>query len=165
MIDVGDEIQERVRQLGEICQSRNWRVGFAESCTGGLLSSWVGSQPGVSAFFSGAVVSYAQAVKIQVLDVPKSLIAAHGEVSLPVVVAMAHGGVRALGCDWCVAISGIAGPSGGSPDKPVGTVCFAAVGPGFERVSQQVFPASGGRQDIQRQAALFAFDFLLNGMR
>ncbi len=76
-----------------------------------------------------------------------------------------RGGRKALGCTWCVSITGIAGPSGGSAEKPVGTVCFGLSGPGVEEACWKVFPAGGGRQDIQRQAALFAFDFLLSAMR
>lgn len=154
-----------VEKLEALCRTRGWTVGFAESCTGGLLSSWICGQPGISNVFAGAVVSYARKVKADVLGVPVSLMAAHGEVSLPVARAMALGGRKALGCTWCVSITGIAGPSGGSAQKPVGTVCFAVSGPGVEEVSGQVFPAGGGRQDIQRQAAIFAFDFLLSVMR
>jgi len=154
-----------VEKLESVCRARGWTVGFAESCTGGLLSAWVCERPGVSNIFAGAVVSYARKVKESVLGVPLSLMQVHGEVSLPVARAMAVGGRKALGCTWCVSITGIAGPSGGSVEKPVGTVCFAVSGPGVEETSGQVFPAGGGRQDIQRQAALFAFDFLLTVMR
>lgn len=154
-----------VKKLESLCLARGWTVGTAESCTGGLLSSWICAYPGASRFFAGAVVSYARTVKADVLDVPVSLMQAHGEVSVPVARAMAAGGRAALDCDWCVSITGIAGPSGGTPHKPVGTVVFAVSGPGFEDHVHKVFPAEGGRQDIQRQAALFAFDFLLSAMR
>lgn len=154
-----------VEKLEDICRTRGWTVGLAESCTGGLLSAWICERPGVSSLYAGAVVSYARWVKERVLGVPLSLMQVHGEVSLPVARAMARGGREALRCDWCVSITGIAGPSGGSVEKPVGTVCFAVSGPGVEEACWQVFPAGGGRQDIQRQAALFAFDFLLSAMR
>lgn len=159
------QVEKLVSQLEKICLERGWTVGLAESCTGGLLSSWISAQPGVSRLFAGAVVSYARAVKADVLGVPVSLMQAHGEVSLPVAAAMAKGARKALRCDWSVSITGIAGPSGGSAEKSVGTVCFAASGPGFEHQILKVFPAGGGRQDIQRQAALFAFEFLLSAMR
>lgn len=154
-----------IGELEKICRERGWTVGLAESCTGGLLSSWICERPGISNIFAGAVVSYARKVKETVLGVPSTLMAVHGEVSVPVAVAMASGGRRALGCTWCVSITGIAGPSGGSAEKPVGTVCFAVSGPGVEEACWRVFDAGGGRQDIQRQAALFAFDFLLSAMR
>ena len=159
------KVLELISALEKICLTRGWTVGFAESCTGGLLSSWVSAHPGVSRLFAGAVVSYARSVKSDVLGVPVSLMQAHGEVSLPVALAMAKGARKALSCDWSVSITGIAGPSGGSIEKPVGTVCFAVAGPSFEHQVLKVFAASGGRKDIQQQAALFAFEFLLSAMR
>ncbi|MGE4131953.1 MAG: CinA family protein [Bdellovibrionales bacterium] len=159
------EVDKRILELGKLCRARGWHVGLAESCTGGLLSSWLTTQAGVSNFYNGAVVSYARSVKESVLQVPKSLLLVHGEVSLPVALHMARGARRALSCDWAVGITGVAGPSGGSADKPVGFVCFGVVGPGFESSCHKQFGAHAGRQDIQRQAALFAFDFLLNAMR
>lgn len=160
-----DNVKNRIQELCEICKIRGLKISLAESCTGGLLSSWICGWSGVSSFFQGAVVCYARSVKEDVLGVPPPLILTHGEVSLPVAVAMAKGVRQRLHADWSVSITGIAGPSGGSPGKPVGTVCFAVVGPGFERSTQQAFPAGAGRKDIQRQAALFAFDFLLSAMR
>jgi PncC family amidohydrolase len=154
-----------IQELESLCKQRGWTVGVAESCTGGLLSSWICAAPGVSSFYKGAVVSYARSVKTNILNVPRPLIQTHGEVSVTVAKAMAAGAREALGSDCAVSITGVAGPSGGTVEKPVGFVCFAAVGPGFERVVSKQFEAGGGRQDIQRQAALFAFDFLLNAMR
>lgn len=161
---IPSDVVTRVQEMAKICEARHWKVGFAESCTGGLLASWVSSQPGVSSFFSGAVVSYARNVKAEVLGVPSHLLAAHGEVSLPVARAMAHGARQKLQVDWSVAITGIAGPTGGSADKPVGFVCFAVSGPGFEKAEHRLFD-SQPRQDVQRQAAFFAFDLLLSAMR
>ncbi len=152
-------------RLAEICRLRGWTVGLAESCTGGLLSSLICAEPGASDFYVGSVVSYARSVKESLLNVPKPLLTTCGEVSLPVALAMAKGACATLRSDWSVSITGVAGPSGGSGEKPVGFVCFAVVGPCFEEAASQQFAASGGRQDIQRQAALFAFDFLLNAMR
>lgn len=158
-------VDERVRRLEELCLQRGVSIGLAESCTGGLLSSWICSFPGASRFFVGAVVSYAREVKAYALGVPMSWMQVHGDVSLTVARAMAAGARSHLGCDWAVSITGVAGPGGGTPEKPVGTVCFGVSGPGLEEAVTKQFPASGGRQDIQRQAALFAFDLLLNAMR
>ncbi len=159
------EVVKLVKDLAQLCGTRSWTVSVAESCTGGLLSSWICSQPGVSSFFLGSVVSYARTVKEQFLGVGTPLIQTHGEVSIPVAKAMAAGLRKKLGCDWSLSITGIAGPSGGTAAKPVGFVCFAVVGPGFESSTHQQFEAKAGREDIQRQAALFAFDLLLNAMR
>lgn len=156
---------ESFSELEKLCLVRGWTIGMAESCTGGLLSAWICEKPGASKIFKGAVVSYARDVKEGVLKVPRSLMQVHGEVSLPVAKSMAVGAREVLNCDWAVSVTGIAGPSGGTAEKPVGTVCFAVSGPGFEAVESKIFPAEGGRQDIQRQAAFFAFEFLLSAMR
>jgi PncC family amidohydrolase len=159
---VNAEVLAKVETLARRCALKGVSVGTAESCTGGLLSSWICSYPGASKFFNGGVVSYSRKVKSTILRVPLTLMQTHGEVSLPVAKAMASGAREALGCSWSVAITGVAGPSGGSKEKPVGTVCFSVVGPGFESSCQKNFPADADRQEIQRQAALFALDFLLN---
>lgn len=161
---VTPEVVARVKKLESVCKQRGWTIGLAESCTGGLLSSLICSHPGVSSFYNGCVVSYAQVVKVGILNIPKHLIESQGEVSLATARAMAEGARKALGVSWSLSITGVAGPSGGTKEKPVGFVCFAAVGPGFEKAVSKQFEANGGRQDIQRQAALFAFDFLLNAM-
>lgn len=158
------EVEQRVLRLGKLCSERSLTIGCAESCTGGLLSSWICAFPGVSSFYQGCVVSYARTVKRDLLSVPESLLKTHGEVSGVVALAMAVGAKRALISDWAVSVTGVAGPNGGTLDKPVGLVWFAVVGPGFERVVSQQFGAHGGRQDIQRQAALFAFDFLISAL-
>lgn len=154
--------------LKKLCAQRHWTIGTAESCTGGLLGAMITSEPSVSSFFRGGVISYDGQVKADLLKVPKTSMQTHGEVSRPVAIAMARGARRALKCDWAVSITGIAGPTGGTPEKPVGTVCFAVVGPGFEASRQKIFKTTAGaeniRKDIQRQAALFAFDFLLSAM-
>lgn len=160
-----NQVERQIAELQSICAQRGWTVGLAESCTGGLLASWICAEPGVSSFFNGCVVSYARMVKENLLNIPKSLLQTHGEVSLAVAKAMASGARTALNCTWSVSITGVAGPSGGSLEKPVGFVCFAVSGPGFEKAVYKQFEAQGGRQDIQRQSANFAFDFLLSAMR
>jgi PncC family amidohydrolase len=158
-----------LNELKKICAIRHWTVGTAESCTGGLLAAMITSEPAVSSYFRGAVVSYDGQVKADLLKVPKSMMDVLGEVSIPVAKAMARGARDALKCDWAISVTGIAGPSGGSIEKPVGTVCFSVAGPAFELSVQKLFKAAADgkdiRQDIQRQAALFAFDFLLSAMR
>lgn len=111
--------------VGEALAARNWRVGTAESCTGGSLAALITSVPGSSRYFAGGVVSYANEVKRRVLGVSGEALEQHGAVSREVVEQMALGAVRILDCDWAVATSGVAGPDGGSPEKPVGTVWIA----------------------------------------
>jgi len=138
------------------CRAKGYALAFAESCTGGLASSRVTRVPGASDVFRGAVVAYANEAKTALLGVPPELIAAHGAVSREVALAMAHGARRALGADVAAAITGVAGPSGGTAQKPVGSVHVAIVAPGLER-SREV-KLGGAREFIQRIAAMGALD-------
>lgn len=155
---------DKIAQLQRILELRGWKVGLAESCTGGLLASWIAQVPGISSVFNGAIVCYARHVKVDVLGVSSTSILSSGEVSLPVARQMARGANKCLKADWSVAVTGIAGPAGGTPEKPVGTVCFAVSGPGFEEAVRHQFPAKLERHEIQREAAVFALDLLLSAM-
>lgn len=123
------------REIGRLLLERQARVATAESCTGGYVAHCITAVAGSSAYFLGGVVSYANEVKSGLLDVPADLIAREGAVSRPVVEAMAQGARRRLGCDYAVATSGIAGPGGGTPEKPVGTVWMAVACPDGRCVS------------------------------
>ncbi len=147
-----------IEKLAVKLRTRGNRVAFAESCTGGLVSSRMAALPGVSDIFCGAVVCYTNEVKTEVLGVPLSLIRQLGAVSTPVAREMARGAKKVLRSDWAASITGIAGPSGGSSAKPVGTVCFALVGPGLEWSTVQHF--DGDRAAIQDQSAKFVVDAL-----
>ncbi len=138
--------------------ARGERVALAESCTGGLVAQVLTEVPGASAVLDLGVVAYANAVKERVLGVEGALLAAHGAVSEPVARAMAEGARRAGGATWGIGITGIAGPSGGSPEKPVGTVHVALAGPaGTEAVARR-YP--GDRTRIRRHAAWEALNLL-----
>jgi nicotinamide-nucleotide amidase len=131
----------------------------AESCTGGLLAERITRVPGSSAWFLGGAVSYSNALKTDLLGVPESLLAEHGAVSEPVARAMAEGARRRLGADWAVAITGIAGPDGGSDEKPVGTVDLAWAGPDGETVHRRRrFLAD--RDRVRALSALTALEWL-----
>lgn len=101
---------------------RGWTLSLAESCTGGSLAAALTQVPGASRYFLGSIVAYSNALKIQLLAVPSDLIQAHGAVSQEVVSAMLDGILDATKSDFALAVSGIAGPDGGTPQKPVGTV-------------------------------------------
>jgi nicotinamide-nucleotide amidase len=131
-------------------------LGIAESCTGGMAGELITSESGASAFFRGSVVAYADEVKISVLGVKPETIADFGAVSEPTAREMAEGAKRVCGSSVAVAITGIAGPEGGAPDKPVGTVCFAVCGPGTTRASTKLF--AGGRDRVRMAAAYYALD-------
>jgi nicotinamide-nucleotide amidase len=134
------------------------KVAVAESCTGGLLGGRLSAVPGASAHFVGGVVAYDNGVKIQSLAVPAALIAEHGAVSEPVARAMAEGATQIFGTETAMAITGIAGPDGGTLDKPVGTVWVAARCDGRTRAARRVMP--GDRAEIRERAAQAALDLL-----
>lgn len=159
MSDVKLQIQERISQLHSYFNEMGQTLALAESCTGGLISGLIAELPGVSSFFEGSVVSYSGAVKESTLGVKSSSLRCHGEVSIPVALEMARGVRKQIGTDWAVSVTGIAGPTGGTKEKPVGTVCFAVVGPGFEKAVIQHFK-SENRPEIQLASAQFAIEFL-----
>lgn len=151
-------MEERLRdlagRLGEALAARGWMLGCAESCTGGLLASVLTDAPGASSWFTGAVVAYANAVKRDVLGVSQDTLDSKGAVSREAVLAMARGARGVMRVDVAVAISGVAGPSGGTPQKPVGTVWIAWEGP--DGVAVKRFQFDGDRLAVKRQAALEA---------
>ena len=146
-----EQVIQRLRERGET-------VGFAESCTGGLLSSMLAAVPGASDVFIGSVIAYDNEVKKGLLGVTEPLLRSIGAVSLPVARHMAIGVREAIGSTWGVSITGIAGPGGGTPQKPVGTVCFAVSGPGVEVVEQEQL--DGNRRAIQANSARRALELL-----
>ena len=133
-------------------------LGAAESCTGGLVGGRLTEVPGSSDVFVGAVVCYADRIKTAMLDVPAELIAAHGAVSEPVARAMAEGARRRLSVDLAVSATGIAGPSGGTADKPVGTVWFGVAAPAGTDTRRVVF--LGSRREVRERATQMALYLL-----
>jgi nicotinamide-nucleotide amidase len=133
-------------------------LAIAESCTGGLAGELVTSEAGSSSFFRGSVVAYSDEVKLGVLGIKPETLADFGAVSEPAAREMAEGAKRVCGSSVAVAITGIAGPEGGSPDKPVGTVCFAVCGPGTTRTSTKLF--AGSRERVRVAAAYYALDLV-----
>jgi nicotinamide-nucleotide amidase len=145
--------------VGDLLRARSWRVAAAESCTGGAFLARMTDVPGSSKWVLGGVVAYANEVKIQTLGVPDGLIDAHGAVSEPVGRAMAEGIRRSTGAEVGVGITGIAGPSGGSSAKPVGTVVVAvAVADAETAVRTLLFP--GDRDTVRRHATFAALDMI-----
>ena len=139
-------VLERLRERGQT-------VAVAESCTGGGLGASVAAVPGASDVFLGGVIAYSNRVKQQVLGVPQALLETHGAVSDPVAEAMAEGARRLTGADWALAITGVAGPGGGTEQKPVGLVHIAVAGPSGCSSEGIRFGASRGRHWIQTLSA------------
>lgn len=139
-------------------------MATAESCTGGWVAKCCTDLPGSSRWFLGGVVAYADAAKEALLDVPPGLLRQHGAVSEPVVRAMAEGALDRFGADCSVAVSGVAGPDGGSPDKPVGTVWFAWAGRGAggeKIVTSRCEQLPGDRESVRRWTVRYALTGLL----
>jgi nicotinamide-nucleotide amidase len=139
--------------LLEQLRRRGQTLAVAESCTGGGLGAALAAVPGASDVLLGGVIAYANSVKQGLLGVPAALLEAHGAVSDPVARAMAEGARRATGADWALAITGVAGPGGGSAEKPVGLVHIAVAGPAGCSSEGVRFGASRGRSWIQTLAA------------
>ena len=154
----GEEKQEMAQVVVDRLVARGDRLALAESCTGGLLAELVTSVPGASAAFDVGVVAYANSVKTALLEVPAEVLAQHGAVSEPVARAMAEGARRRGQATWGIGITGIAGPTGGTPEKPVGTVHLAIAGPQDTQAWARVYP--GDRDRIRKIAAFDALNRL-----
>ena len=140
-------------------EERGWHITFAESCTGGLAAGRLVDVPDASKVFGGSLVTYANEKKIRWLGVDPALIKAHGVVSEPVALAMASGAAEKAGAEAAVGISGVAGPSGGSPEKPVGMVCFGFL-LGDRRESRTVRFGDLGRNQVRSRAVDYVFETL-----
>jgi nicotinamide-nucleotide amidase len=138
----------------ELCRERGLSLATAESCTGGLVAARLTSVPGSSDVFLGGVVAYADGVKQAELGVPAEVLAAHGAVSAETAAAMAAGARERLGADVAVSVTGVAGPGGGTPEKPVGLVFLHATGPAGEEATR--FELPGERDWIRSRAAVAA---------
>jgi len=148
--------------LFERLQNRAKTVATAESCTGGLIAHRITNVPGMSDHFPGGVVAYSNEAKRSLLGVPAVLLQQHGAVSQPVAEAMAEGARRRFGSDLGVGVTGIAGPGGGSPEKPVGLV-YIAVADGRRTVcARNLF--LGSREEIKAQTADKALTMLLESL-
>jgi len=138
--------------VGERLRAARQTLATAESCTGGLVGKLLTDIAGSSDYYVGGVVTYSNNLKMGLLGVPESLLAEHGAVSEPVAKEMAKGCCKRLGSDWAIAITGVAGPGGGTEAKPVGLVYVAAAGPDGVEVQKLVFP--GTREIIRLRSAL-----------
>jgi len=153
------ELRELARELGEALMQRGLTVATAESCSGGWIAKSLTDLPGSSAWFGWGFVTYANEAKIRLLGIEREQLEANGAVSEPIVRAMAEGAAAVSGSDLSVAVSGIAGPDGGSAEKPVGTVWFAwTVGKDTEARSVQL---DGDRDAVRRATVELALRGLI----
>jgi nicotinamide-nucleotide amidase len=155
-----DALETLARRLGGALAARGERIAAAESCTGGWIAKVLTDVPGSSGWFDRGFVTYSDEAKSELLSVPAALIGAHGAVSEPVARAMAEGALRHSAAAFAVAVTGIAGPGGGTPEKPVGTVCF-----GWASRAGQCSSASrqftGDRQAVRRHSVAHALEGML----
>ena len=149
----------RAARAGGALLARRAHLALAESCTGGLVGARLTTVPGSSRYLLGGVVAYHNRVKTALLGVPRGLLARCGAVSAPVAAAMARGARRAFAADVGVAVTGIAGPGGGTAAKPVGLVFVAVSGRGRTLCRRALF--AGGRARVRAQAADLALILLL----
>jgi nicotinamide-nucleotide amidase len=154
------DLEEVALKLGRALHVRGWRLAAAESCTGGWIAKVLTDVPGSSQWFDGGVVAYSNAAKTGLLGVSSDVLTAHGAVSEEAVRAMAEGARSRFAADLAVAVSGIAGPGGGTADKPVGTVHFAWAAAGGMTAARRIF--AGSRESVRRQTVGLALERLVD---
>ena len=161
-----DPQHEIARAVALTLISRGWRIALAESCTGGLVCTTLTDLAGSSDWLERGYITYSNAAKSECLDVPAEMIDSFGAVSEPVAKAMAEGALRNANVNAAISITGIAGPTGGSPEKPVGTVCFGwaikeSIGNDVINTATLTKHFNGDRQIVREQARDFALSQFL----
>ena len=155
----GKGLEAILIQISAQLLTRGWMLATAESCTGGMIAAACTDLAGSSQWFERGFVTYSNAAKTELLGVPAALIAEHGAVSEPVARAMAEGAVQRSAAQVTVAVTGVAGPTGGTPDKPVGTVHLAVAS--MSEVHAKVLAYPGTRSQVKQLAAHWALKLLL----
>lgn len=158
------EVEAQAREVMRLAKARGWQVATAESCTGGLLAGALTALPGASSLLDRGFVTYSNGAKTEMLGVPAALIEAHGAVSEPVARAMAEGALARSKADVTVSITGIAGPDGGSEDKPVGLVHFALARSGGHVTHRREMFGDQGRKTIRDLSVRTALSMLAEGL-
>lgn len=143
----------------DLCLGREWTLAVAESCTGGLLGGRLTSVPGSSACFLGGVIAYSNDLKLALLKVPLTLLQTEGAVSGAVAEAMARGVLRATGADCGISVTGVAGPDGGTAEKPVGTVWIGVALP--SETTSRMYHFEGDREEVREQTVQAAMELFL----
>lgn len=155
-----DDIVEAANRLLDICRRKELTIATAESCTGGLVAGTLTEVPGVSSMLDRGFITYSNEAKQEMLGVPAGLIEKHGAVSRETAEAMAKGALAHSGVDLAVSVTGVAGPDGGSEDKPVGLVHFAAAARTGPLAHAEKRFGNPGRAEIRKRSVLQAFVML-----
>ena len=164
--EMKEQIHELVVQIKAALLKRGESMATAESCTGGLIASEIVGEPGSSDILSGGIVAYRNEIKEALLGVPHEILEQKGAVSAETVEAMAKGAREKFGCEWAVSTSGIAGPTGAEPGKPVGFVWMAVANSLQNEAFCKIF--AGNRQEIREKSVYYVLGkllFLLNNQK
>ncbi len=159
---------QSTQTLASMLIAKDWKIALAESCTGGLVCATLTELSGSSEWFERGYITYSNEAKTECLGVPPELIESHGAVSEPVAQAMAEGAKQASGANVAISITGIAGPSGGSAEKPVGTVCFGwaiGISSSENRILSKTMHFDGDRSAVREQAKDYALTQLIALLR
>ncbi len=148
-----------VRDISRMLLKRNLTLSLSESCTGGMVAALLTSIPGASKWFAGGVTAYSDLLKVKLLRVPRRVLDEHGAVSPETALAMARGIMEVAGTGLALSVTGVAGPGGGTVEKPVGTVCMALCHGDSCRTWKEHF--SGDREAVRRSATIFILGKLL----
>jgi len=159
VIPTDEDLHDLARRTGAACRERSVRLTTVESCTGGLVAHLITEIAGSSDYFIGGLVTYSNDLKVDLVDVPAEVLAAHGAVSAQVARAMADGARRRLGADVAVAVTGVAGPDGGTPAKPVGLTYVAVADADGDDVQRFVWDAH--RSGNKRMSAAAALELVI----
>jgi nicotinamide-nucleotide amidase len=163
-VNLDIQLDDIIATMAKTLLAKGWRLSTAESCTGGLVASRITALAGSSEWFERGYITYSNQAKSEDIDVSQNLIEEYGAVSDQVARAMALGAKQNSGSDIALSITGIAGPTGGSPEKPVGTVCFAWVLANDQMISETKH-FEGDRQQVRQQACDFSLRKLLDLLR
>jgi len=153
-----NQLPDKRKETGRLLKELGLSLSLAESCTGGMIGAGVTDVPGCSAYFAGGVVAYENRIKEKVLGVPAEKLEAYGAVSEEVALAMAEGVKKLFKTDIAIAVSGLAGPGGGTAEKPVGLVYLAMNGP--DKIKCLKFRLKGTRGEIRKKVVDIAFEML-----
>ena len=152
------DLDSLAQSVGDLLNQQHLTLGLAESCTGGMIASCITDIPGSSAYCEGGVVAYSYAAKVHLLGVPASTLERYGAVSAETVMAMARGARKLLNVDVALAVTGVAGPSGGTTDKPVGLTYIGLASPRGELWRKYIW--KGNRRKNREQSARAALEML-----
>ena len=159
-----NELYELAERLGQSLKAKGYKITTAESCTGGWIAQAITEVPGSSVWFDRGFVTYSNNAKVQMLGVNPQALAEHGAVSAEIAQQMGAGALANSEADWAIAVTGIAGPDGGSEEKPVGTVYVAWQSKtGFSKVKR--LQLSGNRHQIRRQTVIRAIEGVLGNCK